>query len=223
MPQVLQCVSGKHSVEDRELLMKTRNEPQIATEDAAADLLGLLKSGGIETQSEQQLERLQDQMSAVCVQLINAFTEPLVDRVEPFLTHVRRAVSVLVGVVKKDFQQEPSFYLGQLHAISEMAEIARHQKVSRAAAEVLINHSDAHAIARIVFEHGSIGQSQLAEKLQKRPQNLHGVLRDMEAAQLLRRDELGRNVLYSPTPLTRAAIHWGVAEEEQLITAGAAR
>ncbi len=44
------------------------------------------------------------------------------------------------------------------------------------------------------------GLSQLASELQKKSQNLYGVLRDMQAAQLLRRDELGRNVLFFPAP-----------------------
>jgi hypothetical protein len=191
------------------------------TTDAARELLELLKVTGPQEQSEQQLERLQDQINAVCVQLINAFTEPLVDRVEPFLMRMRRAASVLVGIAQKDFQRDTSYYLGQLHAIAEIAEMVRHQKIPRAAAEVLINHNDAQAIARIVFERGSIGLSQLASELQKKSQNLHAILRDMQAAQLLRRDELGRNVLFSPTPLTRVAVHWGVAEQEEVMAAGA--
>jgi hypothetical protein len=183
------------------------------TTDAARELLDLLKVTGPQEQSEQQLERLQDQINGICVQLINAFTEPLVDRVEPFLMRVRRAASILVRIAQKDFQRDTSYYLGQLHAIAEIAEMVRHQKIPRAAAEVLINHSDAQAIARIVFERGSIGLSQLASELQKKSQNLHAILRDMQAAQLLRRDEFGRNVLFSPTPLTRVAVHWGVAEQ----------
>jgi hypothetical protein len=186
-------------------------------------LLELLRVTVPQEQSEQQLERLQDQINAICVQLINAFTEPLVDRVEPFLMRVRRAASILVGVAQKDFQRDTSYYLGQLHAIAEIAEMVRHQKIPRAAAEVLIKHSDAQTIARIVFERGSIGQSQLASELQKKSQNLHAILRDMQSAQLLRRDELGRNVLFSPTPLTRVAVHWGVAEQEEVMTAGAVR
>jgi len=187
----------------------------LRTADAAGELLELLKFTGPQEQSEQQLERLQDQMNALYVQLINAFTEPLVDRVEPFLKHVRRVASILAGGTRKDFQRDASYYLGQLHAIAEMAEMVRHQKIPRAAAEILINHSDAQAIARIVFERGSIGLSQLAAELHKKSQNLQAILRDMQAAQLLRRDELGRNVLFSPTPLTRAAVHWGVAEQER--------
>jgi hypothetical protein len=200
--------------------MRTDNAVQTDAEDPAGELLELLKVTGSQEQSEQQLERLQDQINAVCVQLINAFTEPLVDRVEPFLMRVRRAASVLVGVAQKDFQGDTSYYLGQLHAIAEIAEMVRHQKIPRAAAQVLINHSDAQAIARIVFERGSIGLSQLASELQKKSQNLQGILRDMQAAQLLRRDELGRNVLFSPTPLTRVAVHWGVAEQEEVMAAG---
>src|SRR5207249_10649255 len=96
-------------------------------------------------------------------------------------------------------------------------------KIPRAAAEVLINHSDAQAISRIVFERGSIGLSQLASELQKKSQNLHAILRDMQAAQLLRRDELGRTVLFSPPPLTRVAVHWCVAEQEEVMTSSEER
>jgi DNA-binding MarR family transcriptional regulator len=87
----------------------------------------------------------------------------------------------------------------------------------------LLRHNDAHAIARIVFERGSIGLTQLASELHKKSQNLHTVLREMQAAQLVRRDELGRNVLYSPTPLTRTAVHWGLTEEQESLAAGSVR
>jgi len=188
--------------------------------DPAATLLALLSSEGIQEKSDTQLDQLQDRMKAVYVQLINVFTEPMADRMQPFLMHVRRAASVLAGAGQKDFRRDASYYLGQLHAIAELGEMVRHQKMPRSAAEVLIKHSDAPEIARIVFERGSIGLTQLAAELRKKSQNLHTVLREMQSSQLVRRDELGRNVLYSPTPLTRVAVHWGAAEEQEMTTAG---
>jgi hypothetical protein len=182
--------------------------------DAARELLESLKSAGLaDIQSDRSIEKLQDRMNALCEQLIYAFTEPLVDRVEPFLVHLRKAGSILVG--EKDLQRDPSYSLGQLHAIAQVAEMVRHQKVPRRAAEVLVNHKDAQSIARIVFERGSIGLSQLAAELQKKSQNLRPVLEDMQTAQLLRRDELGRNVVFSPTPLTRAAVQWDGTDQQR--------
>ena len=187
--------------------------------DPAASLLEMLSSGGLQEKPDEQLDQLQDRMKALYIQLTNVFTEPLADRMEPFLMHVRRAASVLAGDGQKDFRRDSSYYLGQLHAIAELAEMVRHQKMPRSAAEVLIKHSDAPAIARIVFERGSIGLTQLAAELHKKSQNLHTVLREMQSSQLVRRDELGRNVLYSPTPLTRVAVHWGAAEEQEMTSA----
>lgn len=192
--------------------------------DPSADLLDLLRSDELkQKKSEERFERIQDQINATYVQLIHVFTEPLADRMEPFLAHVRRGASVFAGMEPKDFQMDSSYYLGQLHAIAELAEMVRHEKMPRPAAEVLFRHGDAHAIARIVFERGSIGLTQLAAELHKKSQNLNTVLREMQAAQLVRRDELGRNVLYSPTPLTRTAVYWGAAEEQETLAAGSVR
>jgi hypothetical protein len=192
--------------------------------DSSEDLLNLLRSDELkQKKSEERFERIQDQINAIYVQLIHVFTEPLADRMEPFLAHVRRGASVLAGMEAKDFQTDSSYYLGQLHAIAELAEMVRHEKMPRPAAEVLIRHGDAHTIARIVFERGSIGLTQLAGELHKKSQNLNTVLREMHAVQLVRRDELGRNVLYSPTPLTRTAVYWGTAEEQETLAAGSVR
>jgi Cu/Ag efflux pump CusA len=192
--------------------------------DPSEDLLDLLRSDEWkQKKSEERFERIQDQINAIYVQLIHVFTEPLADRMEPFLAHVRRGASVFAGTEPKNFQGDSSYYLGQLHAIAELAEMVRHEKMPRPAAEVLIRHGDAQTIARIVFERGSIGLTQLAEELQKKSQNLNTVLREMQAVQLVRRDELGRNVLYSPTPLTRTAVYWGAAEEQETLAAGSVR
>lgn len=192
--------------------------------DPSEDLLDLLRSDEWkQKKSEERFERIQDQINAIYVQLIHVFTEPLADRMESFLAHVRRGASVFAGMEPKNFQVDSSYYLGQLHAIAELAEMVRHEKMPRAAAEVLIRHGDAHTIARIVFERGSIGLTQLAEELHKKSQNLNTVLREMHAVQLVRRDELGRNVLYSPTPLTRTAVYWGAAEEQETLAAGSVR
>jgi DNA-binding MarR family transcriptional regulator len=199
-------------------------EKRVQGADPSADLLDLLRSDDLKQKSsEQRFDQIQDQINATYVQLMNVFSEPLADRMEPFLAHVRRGASVFAGMEPKDFKMDSSYYLGQLHAIAELAEMVRHQKMPRPAAEVLIRHSDAQAIVRIVFERGSIGLTQLAAELHKKSQNLHTVLREMQAAQLVRRDELGRNVLYSPTPLTRAAVYWGSAEEEEPLAAGSFR
>src|SRR5437870_9080160 len=106
----------------KRLVMRTDNEAQTDAEDPARELLELLKVTGLQEQSEQQLERLQDQINAVCVELITAFNESVVARVEPFLMRMRRAASILVGIAQKDFQRDTSYYLGQLHAIAEIAE-----------------------------------------------------------------------------------------------------
>jgi len=186
-----------------------------------SELLEFLSVSDIQQKSDQELERLQDLLNAVQVQLLYVFTEPLVDRIEPFLARLRRAGSVVGRGGQNKLTQEPSYYLGQLHAMSGLAEMVQHQKIPRNAAEVLITRGDAQSIARIVFEKGSIGLTQLATELGKSTQNLHIVLQEMQNANLLRRDQLGRNVLYSPTPLTRTAVHWDAVQVEPATTVAA--
>ncbi|MBZ5682045.1 MAG: hypothetical protein LAO24_18255 [Acidobacteriia bacterium] len=197
-------------------------EQQETSTDAITMLLDCLRASGLEGKSHQDLDRIQDLLNAAQLQLLNIFTEPLVDRVEPFLTSLRRAGSIVATAAGPQAHQAPAYYLGQLDAMAELGELTRRQKIPQAAARVLINFSDAHRIAAIVFEHGSIGLARLADKLGKPSQNLHGILREMQAAQLLRRDDLGRNVLFSPTPLTRAAIHWGNEEASSAPSSAAA-
>ncbi|MBZ5682044.1 MAG: MarR family winged helix-turn-helix transcriptional regulator [Acidobacteriia bacterium] len=179
--------------------------------NAISEVCDCLRAGSLEERSGEEREQLGNLLKAAQLQLLHIFTEPFTDRVETFLSCVRRAGSV-VAATAGPVHTNPAYFLGQLDAMAELADLTRQQKIPPTAAKVLINHSDAPRIAAIVFEHGSIGLTRLAEKLGKHSQNLHSILRDMQAAQLLRRDELGRNVLFSPTPLTRAAIQWSAEE-----------
>jgi predicted transcriptional regulator len=61
---------------------------------------------------------------------------------------------------------------------------------------------------RLAAEYDAITKTKLASALGKASQNLHAVLQEMEECGLIRRDELGRTVVYSPTPLTRVCPTW---------------
>jgi len=144
--------------------------------DPISELLNSLRDTDFHDKSDQDLERLQDLLNAARVQLLNVFTEPLADRIEPFLARLRRASSIVGGGGQDQMTHQPSYYLGQLHAMSGLAEMVQHQKIPRNAAEVLITRGDAQSIARIVFDHGSIGLTQLASQVD--PESARRAARD---------------------------------------------
>src|SRR5260370_25067784 len=80
--------------------------------------------------------------------------------------------------------------------------MVRHQKISRS---FFFNDTATTEIYTLSLHDAlpiSSGLSQLASELQKKSQNLYGVLRDMQAAQLLRRDEqIGKAHVLTPVTL----------------------
>lgn len=194
--------------------MQIDSDSSVPKRGSASELLELVRESGLPGKTNEERQRLQASLNAAQVRLLNVFSDSSVDRMEGFLADLRRVASA-AGEVLNEVRRSPGYYLGQLHAMAEMAEMIRRQKIPRDAAQVLVNRVDAESIARIVFAQGSIGLAQLARELGKSSQNLHAVLREMQDAGLLRRDEFGHEVLYSPTPLTRVAISWGAAQEQK--------
>src|SRR5262249_6779557 len=133
-----------------------------------------------------------------------------------FLGGLRRVASK-AGAELGTLVRQRSFYVGQFHALAELAEAVRHMKVPAEAAAVILNRGDALEIARILTERDAVTKSELAQLLSKQQSNLHRVLQEMERCGLIRRDEIGRSVVYSPTPLTAVCLQWAEKEEEAAV------
>jgi hypothetical protein len=162
--------------------------------------------------SDADITALQRSINAELIRLLNALTSPFTGLLEEFLTQMQQVAAVST-VTMDDYSRNPAFYLGQIYAFAEIAETVRHMKVPAEAAAVVLNRSDALAIARLVVERDAITKAELASHLSKPSQNLHLVLQEMERCGLIRRDEIGRSVVYSPTPLTRICLQWAEPEE----------
>lgn len=162
--------------------------------------------------SDADIIALQRSINAELIRLLNALTSPFTGLLEEFLSQMQQ-VAAASNVTMDDYSRNPAFYLGQIYAFAEIAETVRHMKVPSEAAAVVLNRSDALAIARVVVERDAITKAELASHLSKPSQNLHPVLQEMERCGLIRRDEIGRSVVYSPTPLTRICLQWAENEE----------
>jgi len=155
--------------------------------------------------AEADIRALQRLLNGEMLRLLHALNSPFTAPLEEFLREMQQVSSVCEATMD-DFSRDRAFYLGQIHALAEIAETIRHMKVPPDAAAIVINRSDALAIARLVVARDAITKAELASELSKHSQNLHHVLLEMERCGLIRRDEIGRSVVYSPTPLTQVCL-----------------
>lgn len=181
------------------------------TTDPVATLKVLLH-GNLETKSDAEILALQNSLNASLMCLLNALYSPFTGLLEEFLGGMQQAAAAS-QVQAGECRRNPAFYFGQVYALAEVAVTVRQMKVPAEAAKVVLNRSDALAIARVVLERDAITKSELASQLGKASQNLHPILQEMEQAGLIRRDEIGRSVVFSPTPLTRVCVQWVEKEE----------
>jgi hypothetical protein len=175
------------------------------TDDPIGTLKALLPD--LERKSDAEIQALQNSMSAALMVLLNALTSPFTGPLEEFLGKMQQ-VAAGSPVQANACVRNPAFYFGQIYAVAELAMMVQQMKVPAAAAGVVLNSSVALAIARKVLERDAITKSDLAASLGKASQNLHPVLLEMEQAGLIRRDEIGHGVVFSPTPLTRVCVQW---------------
>src|ERR1700722_2279590 len=104
--------------------------------------------------------------------LLDVFTTKVVGQVfeayrEPFdalLGLLRTSYGQLARFVDEDFRLQASFYLGKLHALSEVANRLAHQRVPKSAMQLVIRSRVCEDILRMVIEKRSIGASELAEQ-----------------------------------------------------------
>ena len=158
--------------------------------------------------------------------LLDVFTTKVVGQVfeayrEPFdalLGLLRTSYGQLARFVDEDFRLQASFYLGQLHALSEVANRLAHQRVPKSAMQLVIRSRVCEDILRMVIEKRSIGASELAEQLGLEESNLSTTCKPLVEQELLRKDRFGNRVRYSPTPLSYAAASQ-LKEKEKAVAA----
>jgi len=169
-------------------------------------LKGLLHQS-LEAKSDEEIAALQRTINVAITSLLNALSSPFTVPVENFLAEMQQ---VIAGnpVSMSECTRSHAFYFGQIYALAELAGTVRQMKVPMEAAQVALNRSDSHPILSQVVEHDAITKAGLATALGKPSQNLHAVLQELEECGLIRRDEVGRSVVYSPTPLTRVCLTW---------------
>ena len=150
--------------------------------------------------------KLQDEFEVMITHLLTLIHQPNREAVEKFLDAGRRTALHVSAGRGDEAMDVPVYCLGQLTAITGVAEAVARQKVPKGAVDVLTRSPVAEQVADCLIEFGSMRLVELARKLDKASQNLVPVIDRMEAAGLARREAAGRHVRLWATPLTRAAV-----------------
>lgn len=150
-----------------------------------------VRSGRSEKLGE-QTEQIQGRLNAIFVEFLSFVFQPFSEPIESYLKEARKAFFAIREQTGEEHASAPAFYLGQLSAITELAEMVLHRAVPQKAASILARSDVAREVAKVVLERGSIGPSELASRLGKKSQNLVPVTKEMVHAGLVRRDEFGR-------------------------------
>jgi DNA-binding MarR family transcriptional regulator len=153
-------------------------------------------------------------LRSVAARLVALLIQPYQDPVEDLLDELRAVSPQVARFVDGDYSKQPAFYLGQIHALAELASLVRHQALPREVVQVLGRSDLAGQVLRAVIETRSISPTDLANRLNREPQNLVPINEQLVGAGLLRRDEFGRRVRFSPTALAlSAAEQFGIERE----------
>src|SRR5690348_16305581 len=106
--------------------MTTLTIPETASAEAsAASRLRSTAEVAFRDHNERDLERLQGEIDAISAKAVAASFEPFRDAADDLLRTLRFSFGQLARFAQGDFRNEPSFYLGQLHALSEIVERVR--------------------------------------------------------------------------------------------------
>ncbi len=161
---------------------------------------------GLDKKNDQQLEDIEGMVRASLSELLSVLYLDVAEHVEPFIKDCKKAYFSVREGIASDYRRDPVFYLGEIAAIAELAQIARTQAIPSDAAKIMVNSDVARDIAKVVLTAGALRPTDLAERLEKHSQNVLKVTASMVKTGLLRRDNFGKSVMYSATPLTRAAL-----------------
>ena len=204
--------------------MTTLTTPETVSAEASAESrLRSTAEVAFHGHHERDLERLQGEIDVITAKAVAASFEPFRDAADHLLRTLRFSFGQLARFAQGDFRNEPSFYLGQLHALSEIVERVRQRRLPKDAIELVARKEPAARILRTVLERNSIGASELAAAVNMQESNLSNLCKELTTRQLLRADRFGKRVRYSPTPLTHAVVaHMGSAEPAPKAAAAAA-
>ena len=185
-------------------------EPAVSTTPAApADLvsaIGFHAKKAFETHDESANVALQNQLDALTAKVTALAFELFKEETDDLLRLLRNVFGQVARFVEGDFREIPGFYLGQLHALSELAYRLGHQRVPRGLFELAARSNTVRQILAIVAQEKSIGAAQLAGRLGIEESNLSATCKSLVEKELLRRERFGRRVRYSPTPMTHSVL-----------------
>ena len=174
--------------------------------ETALSALAEQVQAGIKSKSYEELESMDRLLRASLSELLSILGGRRAEPAEEFLKSAKRVFFAIREHVEGDYARNPMFYLGQLRAIAELAQMVRGYSVPAEAANIMMRSDVAKEIAKAVLAQGAISPTELGRRLERHSQNLVKVTKMMVRAGLLRRDEYGRSVRLSPTPLTAAAL-----------------
>jgi DNA-binding MarR family transcriptional regulator len=179
--------------------------PVLADHDVVSSV-GVSAEELFQHKKEESVEPLQNLLDVLTAKVVGIVFEAFRDSFDGLLRLLRNAYGQIARFVDGDFRQHPSFYLGQLHALGEVAHRLAHQRVPKEAVEVVARSQVMQNVLTKVLDRRSIGATELAEELSMAESNLSASCKELVENDLLRRHRFGKRVRYAPTPLTYAVV-----------------
>ncbi len=180
-------------------------EKASSQEDLVSDLASKAKAV-FEGSNDANTESLQNLLDCLTVKVVAVAFEMFREEFDNLVRLLRNAYGQVARFVEGDFREHPSFYLGQLHALTEITYRSGHQRVPREALESVARSQVAANILTRTAQEKSIGAGDLARELGMEESNLSTICKPLVKQELLRRNRFGKRIRYSPTPLTSAVI-----------------
>jgi DNA-binding MarR family transcriptional regulator len=145
-------------------------------------------------------ETLESICRVAAAEIVRLIQQPSRSHLDRFLKSARNAFHRLSAGVHPDYE------LGQLGMLVEIARTARLQKVPDEALAAMSDSRIKQSIVRTLLRDGRLRVTDLAMRLGMRTQNLASPTRELAEAGLLDREELGRSVFLSATPMAAEAL-----------------
>lgn len=159
-------------------------------------------------QKEGELQTVQGEIDSLATKAVAAHFEPFREEAEALLRILRSSYALVARFAQGDFRKEPSFYLGQLYLLAEMADKLRQRRLPKDVIELVASSGRAVEILRALTSLGSVGASELAEKIGMQESNLSALCGRLVDREIMRADRYGQRLRYSPTPLTHAILDY---------------
>lgn len=151
-------------------------------------------------------DRFQNLLDAASADLMRLAQEPSRDALDEFLEAARAALQRLPSFDPDVSAEQSAFSVGQTSMLIECAQWARLQKAPDQIVVMLRDSAIKRQMVRTLVMHGRLAMNVLAARVNKRPGNLLIARRELVQAGVITREESGRNVYLSATPLGAAAL-----------------